>query len=283
MHGPEILARFLQAPTPKPDKFGIRWQYNSQSDRHSKVGCWGIAFDLLNTSSLLRRHVSDGKVVMGVNHKMIDFSTHRDKRLDLVIARPDGSPPATAKTFADLVKQYKMVLTGEEQAILAQFPVFPIADVGSVLVALEAKATMTEHVGALPRLYDELNSSHLATHGNSPQALAIGYVQINAAVEFFSSVLNRGKAPADFIPNVHDQPYATNRVLEKVEQLPRRSHSSEVGFDGLGVTILDFRNDGTSPVSLVTAPPAPRPGSPFHYDTMIRRMANEYDTRFAAI
>lgn len=282
MFGPEILARFLQEPTAKPDKYGVRWQYNSQSDRHSKVGCWGIAFDLLNSSSLLRRHVEDGKVVMGVNHKMVDFATHRSKKLDLVIARPDG-PASGTQSFAGLATEYGISLTDAARRALAALPHFPVSDVGSVLIALEAKATMTKHVGALPRLYDELNSSHLATHGNSPGALAIAYVQINAATEFFSSVANRNKPPAEFFAWHHKQPEATERVLEKIEQLPRRSHSSEVGFDGLGVTVLDFRNDGTSPVTLVSDPPAPRPGSPFHYSTMIRRMANEYDTRFAAI
>ena len=37
---------------------------------------------------------------------------------------------------------------------------------------------MTAHTRALPRLYDELNSSHLCVHGASRQALAIGFVVI---------------------------------------------------------------------------------------------------------
>lgn len=43
---------------------------------------------------------------------------------------------------------------------LGSLPELPRAPVGAVLMALEAKAAMTEHVKALPRLYDELNSSH---------------------------------------------------------------------------------------------------------------------------
>src|ERR1700722_14571492 len=38
-----------------------------------------------------------------------------------------------------------------------------------------AEAAMTAFIRALPRLYDELNSSHLCTHGASRQALAVGY------------------------------------------------------------------------------------------------------------
>ncbi len=76
MYGPGILARFLARPGPA-DKYGNHWQYHSRSDRHSKVGSWGVALDLLATSSLLRRHVDDGKVVLGVNHTLTDFATGR--------------------------------------------------------------------------------------------------------------------------------------------------------------------------------------------------------------
>src|SRR3954447_21147406 len=189
MHGPEILARFLSQPGP-PDKYGNRWQYHSRSDRHSKVGCWGIALDLMTTSSLLRRHVAAGKVVLGVNHTMVDFATSRKKDLDLVIARPAGDVEARARSFADLASHYGIKLTDLEQGVLDALPPFPVAPVGAVLVALEAKACMTAHVKSLPRLYDELNSSHLCVHGASRQALAIGYVHINSSDRFVSPVVN---------------------------------------------------------------------------------------------
>ncbi len=81
---------------------------------------------------------------------------------------------------------------------------------------------------------------------------------------------------------MHDGSCETERVLTKIAEIPRRSSSSEVGFDGIGVTVLNLVNDGT-PVRLVTDPPAPKPGVSFHYDSMIVRMANEYDTTFAHI
>jgi hypothetical protein len=282
VHGPEILARFLTQPGP-PDKYGNRWQYHSRSDRHSKVGCWGVALDLLTTSSLLRRHVEAGKVILGVNHTMTDFATSRKKDLDLVIARPAGDIPTSARTFAGLAEQYGIVLNDIEQGALDALPLFPVADVGAVLVALEAKACMTAHVKSLPRLYDELNSSHLCVHGASRQALAIGYVQVNSSETFVSPVVNnRALAGAEAEVTRHRQPADTVRVLQKVAEIPRRSASSEVGFDGVGVTVLSLRNDGT-PVSIVDGPPAPPPGDTFHYSGMIVRMANEYDTTFASI
>lgn len=282
MFGPQILVRRLRTPA-EPDRHGNRWQYHSRSDRHSKVGCWGVALDLLVASSLLRSHVEQGKIVLGVNHTMRDFATGRKKDLDLVIARPAGDVTDNAKTFEDLAHQYGIELTSEERGVLDTIPPFRVGPVGAVLVALEAKACMTAHVKALPRLYDELNSSHLCVHGASKQALAIAYVQVNAASEFISPVANNGPFGADGpMITTHRQPTDLRRVIQKVGEIPRRSASSEVGFDGIGVTVLDFRNDG-GPVSVVEVPPAPQPGDQFHYSSMVIRMANEYDTVFARI
>lgn len=282
MYGPEILVRRLQTPG-EPDKYGNRWQYHSRSDRHSKVGCWGVALDLLSASALLRSHVEQRKVVLGVNHTMRDFATGRKKDLDLVIARPDGPVSSGATSFADLGIRYGIKLTNEEQALLDALPPFYVAPVAAVLVALEAKACMTAHVKALPRLYDELNSSHLCVHGASKQAIAIAYVQVNAAPKFASPIINNrplsGEPPT---MTIHKQPGDTIRVLQKVSEIPRRSASSEVGFDGLGVTVIDFQNNGGD-VRVVQSPPAPQPGDHFHYSGMIVRMANEYDTLFGKI
>lgn len=160
MYGPRILARSLSSVGTTKD--GVGWQYHSRSDRHSKIGCWGVAFDLHSHSSLMRRHAAEGKIVLGVNHQMVDYATTRKKDLDLVIARPDSSQThKDGQTLRGLVQQYRIDLDEQERGILAELPDVPVAPVGAVLIALEAKATMTAHVKALPRLYDELNSSIL--------------------------------------------------------------------------------------------------------------------------
>ncbi|MDQ6522356.1 hypothetical protein RB608_02030 [Nocardioides sp. LHD-245] len=267
-----------------PDKNGVRWQYHSRSDRHSKVGCWGVAFDLLRTSSLMQAHAASGKVILGVNHEMRDYGTGRKKDLDLVIARPNGDVPDKGPSFKSLVDQYKIVLTVEEQKQLDKLPDLPVAPVGAVLVALEAKACMTAHVKSLPRLYDELNSSHLCVHGASVQALAIAYVQVNHADTFVSPIINSKDIARGLDPEIslHKQPSDTQRVLDKVAEIPRRSNNKGTGFDAIGITVLDLVNDG-SPVALLEDAPAPKKGDHFHYGSMIVRMANEYDATFAHI
>lgn len=281
MEGPKLLVEALRHATIS-DKYGNQWQYHSRSDRHSKVACWGIGLDLLTSSALLRRHVAEGKVVLGVNHTMRDFGTGRKKDLDLVLARPDGQPER-GLTFAGLVERYAIRLTAEQRSMLEALPELPIAPVGAVLIALEAKATMTAHIRALPRLYDELNSSHLCVHGASRQALAIGFAIINASSRFASSDMNKADLTnVDRTFTEEPQPRSLIRTLEKLAEIPRRSNTRETGFDGVGVVVIDGANDGT-PFRVVNEPPAPRPGAPFHYDGMITRMANEYDTSFSSI
>jgi hypothetical protein len=165
----------------------------------------------------------------------------------------------------------------------SSLPVAVEGPVGAVLVAMEAKACATAHIRSLPRLFDELNSSHQIVHATSNRAISVGFAMINAATTFISPGLNpglfSGMAP---VVSRHSQPTDAVRAIETVQSLPRRSRSSGEGYDGLAIVVVDLKNDGT-PVGLVTEPPAPPASSALHYDAMIRRVANEYDVAFRAI
>jgi len=277
--GPDIIAASLSVPHARgPSR--APWQYHSRSDLHSKVACWAVLFDLLQQSALMRRHATSGKIVFGINHELRDFATGRKKVLDLVIARPSGL--ATKETLADLAQRYHVVLNPAQTAKLTSLPELRRAPVGAVLMALEAKAAMTEHVKALPRLYDELNSSHQTVHGASRQALAVGLVMVNAAATFVSPDLNKTPG-ATVMVSKHSQPAAAAAVVAKVKEIPRRTGSATEGYDGLGIIVITATNDGKTPVSRVSAPPAPSRGDIFYYDNMITRVANEYDTTFKSI
>ena len=269
----------MSVPQPRGES-AAPWQYHSRSDLHSKVACWAMLFDLLQQSALLRKHAASGKVVFGVNHEFRDFATGRKKVLDLVLARPAGS--VTGDTFADLVTKYAIVLDRTQRAKLQKLPRISRAPVGAVLVAVEAKAAMTKHVAALPRLYDELNSSHLTVHGASNQALAVGLVLVNVSTAFVSPDRNKVSG-APIVVSTHSQPSAAAAVIAKVSEIPRRSRGSAQGYDGLGVITISALNDGLTPISLITSPPAPQPGDIFYYDNMVTRVANEYDTTFKSI
>jgi hypothetical protein len=283
MNGPDILVRSLSVAK-ITDDFGNVWQYHPQSDRHSKIGSWGIMFDLLNESPLLRRHVEEGKVIFGVNHQMSDFSTMRKKNLDLVVARPGTKSGSRRRTdLASLAAPYGIVLTSAQSSLLQQLPKLESGPVGSVLLALEAKASMTEHTKARPRLYDELNSSHLTIHGASEQAIAAALVMVNASNTFISPGRNKKKVPVSKrIVTQHKQPDAAVGVIAKIREMHRRTRPQDEGFDAIGIVVVDAKNDG-SPIELLTAPPALTSADDYHYDQMIRRIRQKYEVIFANI
>lgn len=223
MNGPDILVRTLSASAIR-DRYGNEWQYHSRSDRHSKVACWGVIFDLLTCTPLLRRHIEAGTVFFGINHEMRDFVHDRKKNLDVVLCTSSGAP--SAQTFASLTAAYGIELTQHEHQRLDSFPALRRAPVGSVLMAVEAKACMTAHQRALPRLYDELNSSHLTVHGSSEQAIAVGFTMVNVSRNYLSPDLNKNNLPANPIWSSHKQPRDADLAIGKVKQLPKigRAH-----------------------------------------------------------
>jgi hypothetical protein len=283
--GPEIVARTLSRPA-VPDRHGNIWQYHSRSDRHSKVACWAILFEMVQHSPLLRRHIEAGKVVFGVNKEMRDYRTNRTKNLDLVIAVPAGGPTLIRPaTLADLAVRWSVRLTDAQQRKLAELPVFVEGPASMVLVALEAKACMTAHIKALPRLYDELNSSHLTIHANTDDAIAVGFAMVNASPTFISPDLNKhdlSQFPA--VVSEHRQPLWADRTVAKLDVLRRRSARGpgQEGFDSFAIVVVDMANDG-SPVRVVTEPPAPATNDVFHYDQMLSRLIHLYEMWFAGL
>ncbi|HMH94616.1 MAG TPA: hypothetical protein VK586_26470 [Streptosporangiaceae bacterium] len=280
----DILVRTLSIPAPMGASKTL-WQYHSRSDRHSKIACWGVLFDLLQTSNLLRSHVADGTVVFGVNHVMRDFVNNKKKSLDLVLCRPgnkEGAQKRSPATLVDLADRWHISLTADQQARMKSMPSISEGPVGAVLIALEAKATMTEHIKAGPRLYDELNSSHQIVHASSSKALSVGFFMVNASSSFISPDRNKGTAPGKTV-TIHKQPAAAAFSTDVVGGLPRRSGASGTGYDGMAIVVIDMPNDGVTPVKLVRARPAPQPGEIFNYESMLTRIANEYDATFSRI
>jgi hypothetical protein len=285
-HGLEIIARSLSVATQGANGYahGNSWQYHPRSDRHSKIACWAIFFDLLLRKGLIFRHVSDGKVAFGINHTMRDFQSDRKKDLDLVICR--RSLPNTQgglASFADMVTAFDIRLSETEKTLLKSLPNIPLTGVQTALIALEAKAAFTEFGKARPRLYDELNSSHLTIHGDTDAAIAAGLTMINSSTNFVSPLRNPWRIGSQSTTvNKHQQPSAASSVIEKVKQLPRRAAPGQKGFDAIGIVLVDCANDG-SPVSITKSPPAPDQSDAFFYDNFIERIETIYASRFAAL
>ncbi len=221
-------------------------------------------------------------VFFGINHEMRDFVHDRKKNLDLVLCTPGKDD----RKFKPLTLDAMMVdlgieLTEEERSRLSALPSLARAPVGSVLMALEAKACMTAHQKALPRLYDELNSSHATVHGSNDQAIAAGFAMVNMATEYLSPDRNKGTG-IELRWSRHAQPRSAQITVDKLRQLPKRSRPGEVGYDAFAIVVVECKNDGSS-TKIATEPPAPQPGDIFNYSSMIERLAHIYATRFKDI
>jgi len=273
MLGPTILARTMSKPTVR-GKSAKAWQYHSRSDTHSKVACWTLLLDLLLECDVLRRAASQGRIGFGINHVIVGPI---NKTLDLVLTLvPPSREEADRRTFADLVKQFAIDLDPSEHAALMSLPRLEedrSADVSEVAVALEAKACMTEHVKSLPRLHAEILATGYLAKKAVPRCITVSYSLVNAA-PFFVTPSGAGKK------NRHSQPDDAIRVIQMLGgAIPRATEMKEVGYDVIGVTALDCRNDG-SQVSVVDVAPAPLSNSHIHYERMIRSLCSELRARF---
>lgn len=281
MLGPEIIARSLTEQR-ICDQYGNVWQYHPQSDRHSKIACWAILFDLLQRCPLLRQHARDGRVGFGINHTMIEFTSGRQKDLDLVISIPRDEEPAPSLTFAGLAEQYEVALSTRERAVLDGLPALYRRPVGDVLLALEAKATMGAHLRAGPRLYDELTSAWQCINGGSPDAVAVGFGMVNASSDFVSPKMNKFSLAHNAPVVGHEmQPNGVLRTYERLRSLRVRGHATERGYDAVGVVTIVARNDG-SPITLAPIPPSLPSSDGLHYERMVLRVAGLYSGRFLA-
>jgi len=183
-----------------------------------------------------------------------------------------------------LAERYGIVLEQSEIETLASLPQLSRTKVGTVLVALEAKACMTEHSKACPRLYDELSSSFQTILGDTQNAIAAAFVSINASPEFISPLRNKNarlRAPMEV--SYHTQPRDAKKVLDKVRELPRRSGEDELGYDAVGTVFLNCRNDGSEVVLVDQLEDGTAVDPILSYSALIHRISGIYTSRFRAL
>ncbi len=273
MRGPAILARSMSVAT-KRGKDAMAWQYHSRSDTHSKIACWTVLFDLLLECDVLRRNADAGLIGFGINHVMVGPI---NKTLDLVLAVvPPARPRGARGTFAQLADRYAIPLTDEERTALDGLPIVEQDEsnnVSEVAVALEAKACMTEHLKSIPRLHAEILATGYLARKASPRCITVSYSMVNAADSFVSP---GGKG----LVNRHGQPEDARRVVQMLGTALPLARDIEIGFDVVGVTVVECRNDG-SPVTVLSRPPAPSTAEHYHYERMIRSLCGEYRSRFS--
>lgn len=259
---PGVLARSLNSsPT-------AGWTYNPRSDRHSKIKCWGLLLDLLRASPTLAAGMLSQEFVFGIN-SIVD-----GKALDLVIGRPGvWLGKKRPLTFEEHVEEYDIALSPEDRSAMSLFAPIPSGTICEPLLAVEAKAIMTDHGGAMPTLSDQLERFR---HRMRASTITVGLVMVNTSDRFVSPGRNGYDATrTDVITSTHRQPHDADRVVSMLEGLPIRT-SDKQGFDALGMVFVDCSNDDR-PMSL------PQFGPPeLEYGGLIRRVSALCEARLAS-
>jgi len=245
-----------------PTLFGFEVSYHSRSDAHSKETCQYVMDDLIASCRAIRDDALAGEVCYEINHKIFRPNA-KPKTLDLVIGQP--GTPLGAHSMG--IQRGKVVTPGAR-------------------IILEAKACMTCHSKALPRLHDELSAAMRTSVACTPRAIMCGLVVVNASQSFISTE-NQNSGPATDAAalkrNAHNQPKDVTKVIEQLQSiLPIRKDISEEGFDCLTFIVVDHDNEVPKPsVKLISSSPAPPAESPRHYDAFLVDICNKYRERFS--
>ncbi len=218
-----------------------------------------------------RRDAEAGRIGFGINHVMVGPI---NKTLDLVVTRLSATrEKAKRDTFADMEDRFGIALDDEKIALLEALPIIECErsknDVSEVVIALEAKACMKEHVKSLPRLHAEILATGYLAKRAQPRCITVSYSMINASDDFLTPSGKGGKA------NQHTQPEDTRRVLDMLARaIPLARDEKTVGYEVIGATVVKCRNDG-SLVTVLESDPAPLRTRQLHYDQMITNLCAE--------
>lgn len=238
---------------PLPEAFREHLQsagYHPRSDRHSNALAEAIVDDLLRICEPLGLQARAGNLVYDINFDL-RFGTST-WNVDLVLGMPAvPAPPKDGR------------ITKSPPA--------------SVRVAIEIKSVMTEHRKAVKNRKRDFEAHHEHVHNYDSRAIAGGIMVINAAETF--------RSPLRPAPTSHGDRARVaallNHCLSEMRNVTTSGGVSKYGMDASTAIVIDMDNMG-GPVRYVTATPAPQSGDPLHYDSFLRRLCDEYTTRFAA-
>jgi hypothetical protein len=230
------------------------YRYHPRSNATSiRLGEY-IADDLYNASENLRARVARGQAAYSVDQPFL-WGAADEERIDLAIGIPNGLPVPVETT--------SIPRSG---------------DLGRLFVALEAKAAMTKHIGAKPRLRRELISAHVLTHERDQQAIAAGITIVNVSPTFVAAGAQRDDGSWPLVKRTHNMPNDALSLMDYLRRMRIRDSLNETGFDAYCHVVI--ATDNIEGCELITTPPAPQVGDPDHYDTFLARLVVLFDRRF---
>jgi hypothetical protein len=131
---------------------------------------------------------------------------------------------------------------------------------------------MTEHVKALPRLHAEILATGYLAKLAAPHCILASYTLVNSATTF--------RAPSDSVrTNTHGAGDAARVVEMLALAVPlARNLQNLIGYDVVGTTVIECRNDG-SPVTVDVGFAWPDRAAHVRYERLVRGICSEYRAR----
>ena len=235
---------------------GLKLQYHSRSSRPSQQLAEFVVDDLLEACPVLAAQAARGEVAYAIDREY-RWPNGKKKKLDIALGIPSTK-------VAPLVGKIRRL--GREDGNFTR-----------LLIGIEEKAVMTEHGKSQPRVFSELNDSHVIVHQGDRWAIAGGLTVVNIAPTFISPLLQDPQRPVRI--TIHTQPDVTEAMVRHLRGLNIRDRVEDVGFDAYCTFVMDVDNQGR--VELHTSPPAPQVGDGDYYATFVSRLASAYVQRFS--
>ena len=223
--------------------------YHPRSDKHSNALATAMVQDLLTTCRPIAAEAGTGRLVYDLNMDL-RFGT-ATWNVDLVL----GTPATQVDTAgAPIVR----------------------ATPSTVRIAIEIKGVMTEHRKAVKNRKRDFEAHHEHVHNYNRRAIAAGVMVVNSALTFASPLRRE--------PTVHGDPQKVARLVEhcmtEMRNVTESGGGSAYGIDAKCALVVDFDNIQLNAGRYVSAPPAPQPSDPLHYDSFIQKLCEEYGARF---
>lgn len=226
--------------------------YHPRSSKHGDALCSFFLADLIATCPALRNAAARRSIVFQRNYT-IDPDSPTRWNVDLVVG-----PPQAAVAGSDPIVR---------------------ADPREIWIAVDAKTIMTEHGKARRNRQRDLNSFQDIMHRRHARTIAAGLVLVNLSPKFQTPLARRSGGL-----NVHKNvERLVAEIVTMLSGLPRaQAAGAGQGIEALGVIVVSHSNLPGEPTTLITAPPAPAPGSALSYSRFVDEGCKAFTSRFTA-
>lgn len=231
-------------------RYLLKNPYHPRSNKHSNSLVEFLLADLTASCEQFRKDAAARRIAYELNRKVRVGPS--EWNVDLAVGPPSGPPPAEAW----------------KGAIVRWQPT-------NFRIACEAKSIMTEHRKAQRNRLRDLDALHHFMHRYDQNTIVAAIAVINIVESFRSPLrkeVTRHKEPSELVA----------AAITLLRTLPLRSHpSNDVGLEAQAIIVVHYDNSARKPLSRIhTAPPAPQPGDPLHWESFVRRLCDLYIQRW---